>query len=392
MPLSDLKVRNARAGDKPRKLADGEGLYLLIQVNGSKLWRLKYRLNGVENVFAIGKYPQVSLQQARDTRSWARALVAKGLNPAKTRKVERLRAGAAQANSFKAVADDWMVQANKLKNWSPYYFNQVKSTLTNDVYPTLGPVPIADLKAGPIAVVVNRVHSRAPSVATLILLWTSQVFRHAMRQQMVESDPTIALRGQMQKRKTKHKAAMSKSQISEFVSKLRKSEGAVRVRISIELLLYTFVRPIEVRCARWVEFDLAQAEWRIPAERMKMREPHIVPLSRQAIALLDELKGLQGGTDLLFPNARDLRRPMSATTMNRRIERMGYGGVFSAHGFRATASTILNEHGRRPDVIERQLAHQERNSVRRSYNHASYMDERREMMQWWADHIDGSHE
>lgn len=391
-PLTDVEVRTAPPKDKSYKLSDGKGLYVLVPPKGARLWRYKYRINGAENVFAIGRYPDVTLKQARIARDEAEQLVKLGKHPSHTRKAERLATAHASGNTFRAIAELWIAKRAKGgKNrgpWSLYYAQQVKTVLANDVYGKIGGLPIKEVTTAHLAALIDPVEDRAPSIATLIRLWCSQIFRFAIRERVAETDPTIALQ-EISRPPTKHKTPLSKKELSKFLGDLGQSGGVEHVRLALELLLLTFVRPSELRCATWDEFDFDDAEWRIPASRTKMKREHVVPLSNQAITLLRQLKKITGGHRLLFPNRNDPKKPMSATTLNRRIERMGYAGKFSAHGFRATASTIMNESGHRADVIERQLAHKDVSEVRRSYNFATYMPERKKMMQWWADFIDG---
>ncbi|MGY1458802.1 tyrosine-type recombinase/integrase [Luteimonas sp. A534] len=387
MPLTDAKVRNAKPLKRRYKLADGHGLYLLVQPTGSRLWRYKYRLNGQEQLFAIGRYPEVSLLEARSARAAAYQLVSGGVHPTQHRRAGKLLASHEAATTFKAVSEEW-IAANK--NWKPYYRGQVATVLKNDVFPAIGDLPIKDVTAAHLLSVVTKVMERpAPSIAALIQMWSSQIFRYAIRTRGLKADPASALRGVVVRPPTKHKKALKKAELTEFLSKLDRSAGEPHVRIALELLMHTFVRPVELRCASWSEFDLAHRQWHIPGARMKKGHEHIVPLSEQVVALLEELRQIHSGAGLLFRNQRDPKRPMSATTLNRRIERMGYAGKFSAHGFRATASTHLNESGWRADLIERQLAHQERNASRRPYNHAEYLKERTDMMQSWSNFIDG---
>lgn len=387
MALTDAKVRNAKPLGRRYKLTDGHGLYLLVQPNGSRLWRYKFRLSGREQLFAIGRYPQVSLLEAREARIAASSLVSRGIHPTQHRQTGKLLASHDSATTFRAVAEEWM-EANK--NWKPYYRGQVATVLNNDVFPSIGELPIKDVKTAHLLPILKGVMARpAPSIATLIQMWASQIFRYAIRTHGLEADPAGALRGVVVRPPTKHKKPLKKAEIATFVTRLDKSGGEPQVAIALKLLMHTFVRPAELRCARWSEFDFVHRQWHIPRERMKRGNDHVVPLSGQVMSLLAELKAISGRNELLFPNKRDPMRPMSATTLNRRIERMGYLGQFSAHGFRATASTLLNEQGFRADVIERQLAHQERNASRRPYNHAEYMKERTEMMKIWSDFIEG---
>lgn len=392
MPLTDAKIRTAKPASKSTKLADGGGLYLEVRPTGAKLWRYRYRIAGKENVFAIGEYPAVSLADARGEHVRARALVADAVHPSHSRKVERLSNLVANANTFEAVAIEWV--AKKSANWTAYYHRQVESVLRADVFPHVGKLPIRRVTAAHLLEIVRRVEKRgAATIALLIRQWSSAIFRYAVATLRADGDPAAALRGAVERSKVVHYRPLSRTQIAHFVDELGRYGGYRTTVIALRLMLLTFVRTVELRKAQWSEFDLDDAEWRIPAERMKMREPHIVPLSKQAVELLQELRTYTGGRGLLFPNYRRPNECMTATTLNRALERMGFngkGGIgFSAHGFRATASTILNELGYRADVIERQLAHAERNKVRASYNQAEYLGERQVMMQDWANFIDG---
>lgn len=384
--LTDSHARNAKPKERPYKLTDGHGLFLLVKPSGKKSWRYRYRIGGVENLFAIGDYPQLGLRQAREGRDQARSLVKNGIHPAAHRKAARLVGAIAAGNTFAVVSREWIDQ-NRSK-WTPYYLAQVETVLTDDVFPHVGKLPIKTVHASQLLAILRRVANRgAPTIAILIRQWCSAIFRYAVATLRADADPSAALKGAISRPKVRHKKSLATKELGKLIERLSTAQITPQVRIALHLLLLTFVRPGELRQAAWSEFDLDAAEWRIPAERMKMGESHIVPLSRQALDLLRELKVMDQGRSLLFPNLRDPKRPMSPTTMNRSLERMGYAGTFSAHGFRATASTLLNELGYRPDVIERQLAHRERNKVRASYNHASYLPERRMMMEQWADYI-----
>lgn len=387
MKLTDVKIRNAKPGLKPIKLTDGKGLYLEVKPSGSKLWRYRYRIDGKENVFAIGVYPEDSLADARTALTAARKLVKQGVHPAHHRKTEKRVRETANRNTFQHVAQDWI--DSKKKNWTPRYLNQVERFMDLDIYPHIGNLPIKSVTAADILDIIKRAETRgAENVAILERQWCSAVFRFGVATLRADSDPAAALRGAITRPPVKHHEPLTRHEIPGFLAALEVHGGYQATRIALKLLMLTFVRPGELRGARWSEFDLEAAEWRIPAERMKMRKPHIVPLSTQAVALLYELQDITGRQQWLFPNYRRPKDHMNITTLNRSIERMGYKGMFSAHGFRATASTILNESGYRPDVIERQLAHAEKNAVRASYNQAQYLPERRDMMQQWADYID----
>ena len=385
--LTDAAIRNAKPKAKAYKLPDGGALLLLVSPSGSKLWRYRYRLAGAENLYAIGEYPQVSLQQARELRDAARRLVKEGIHPSQHRKASRLVTATDAANTFEAVAREWISQ-NK-PHWSAYYASQVEKVLAGDVFPRVGGLPIRAVTAAQLLAIIKSIEARdAPTIALLVRQWSSAIFRYAVATLRADADPAAALRGAVRKPKTQHKRPLGTGEIGLFLERLSSSQSGPMVTGALRLLLLTFVRPGELRGARWDEFDLDAGEWRIPAARMKMREPHLVPLSKQARRVLRELKAEEASARYLFPNIRDPKRVMSPTTLNRALERMEYGGQFSAHGFRATASTILNEMGYRADVIERQLAHKERNKVRASYNQAAYMPERKKMMQNWANYLD----
>lgn len=397
MPLTDAKIRNTKPGDKPIKLTDGGGLYLEVRTTGAKLWRYRYRIAGKENVFAVGEYfndkrgGHISLDDARGERDKARALIKQGIHPAHNRQAARLATNAENANTFEAVAREWI--AKKKQGWTPYYLRQVERFHETDVFPYVGNLPIRNVTAAHLLEIVRRIEGRgAETVALLVRQWASAIFRYAVATLRADADPAAALKGAIHRPKVEHHKPLSRDQIADFVKALDSYGGYRTTVIALRLMLLTFVRTVELRGALWTEIDLDRAEWRIPAERMKMREPHIVPLSRQAVELLRELHTYTGGRGFMFPNYRNPKTCMTATTLNRALERMGFNGKdsigFSAHGFRATASTILNELNFRPDVIERQLAHAERNKVRASYNQAEYLEERRAMMQQWADLTD----
>jgi integrase len=380
-----------------------------VRTTGAKLWRYRYRIAGKENVFAVGEYVQapsgetkeqtqsrrnagmLTLAEARARREECRALVKQGIHPSHYRQAARMEQSARNANTFEAVAREWI--AKKKPTWTAYYLRQVERFLEADVFPYVGNLPIRNVTAAHLLEIVRRVEGRgAETVALLVRQWASAIFRYAVATLRADIDPAAALRGAIHRPKVEHRKPLTRDQIAEFVKALDGYAGYRTTVIALRLMLLTFVRTVELRGALWTEIDLDRAEWRIPAERMKMREPHIVPLSRQAVELLRELHTFTGGRGMLFPNYRNPKTCMTATTLNRALERMGFNGKdsigFSAHGFRATASTILNEIGFRPDVIERQLAHAERNKVRASYNQAEYLEERRAMMQQWADLTD----
>jgi integrase len=409
MALTDAKIRSAKAREKPVKLTDGGGLYLEVRLSGSKLWRYRYRIARRENVYAVGEFchappgesnaaqnnrkisGRFTLAEARQERDRCRGLVKLGIHPAHNRKAQRAVQLADNSNTFKAVALEWI--GKKKSGWSHYYLRQVERFMEVDVFPYVGTLPIRSVTAAHVLEILLRVESRgAKTVALLIRQWASSIFQYAVATLRADVDPAAALKGAITRSRTEHRKPLTRADIPRFIKSLDSYGGYRTTVIALRLMLLTFVRTVELRTANWAEIDLDGAEWRIPAERMKMRELHIVPLSRQAVELLRELQTLTGGRAFLFPNYRRPTSWMTATTLNRALERMGFTGKdgigFSAHGFRATASTMLNELGYRADVIERQLAHRERNKVRASYNQAEYLGERRAMMQAWANLID----
>ena len=332
-----------------------------------------------------------TLAEARQERDRCRGLVRQGIHPAHNRHAQRAVQFAEHAVTFKAVAREWIEQ--KKSAWSAHYAHQIERFLERDVFPYIGSLPVRSVTAAHLLEIVRRVEGRgANTVALLLRQWSSAIFRYSVATLRADVDPAAALKGAISRPKTEHSKPLTRADITRLVEALDSYGGYRTTVIALRLILLTFVRTVELRAAHWDEIDSDRAEWRIPAGRMKMREPHIVPLSRQAVELMTELRTLTGGSSFLFPNYRRPQTCMTATTLNRALERMGFAGKlgigFSAHGFRATASTILNELGYRPDVIERQLAHSERNKVRASYNRAEYLAERRTMMQEWADLVD----
>ena len=388
MALTDTKIRQTKPGDKPIKLVDGKGLYLDVRPSGAKIWRYRYWITSdKDGIYTIGEYPAVSLADARKAREAAREQVKQGLNPTHVKDAQRVMRMADADNSFKAVALEW-IESNR-GHWSANYLRQVETFLPRDVFPKIGALPIRMVGTPHLREIIKEVEKRgAQSIAVLIRQWAGQIFRHAIRESLADSDPTYALRGALKRKPVRHNPPLSREDVPVFLEQLEKYGGYRGTVIALRLMMLTFVRTVELRMAEWKEFDLDAAVWRIPGERMKMKEEHIVPLSRQAVALLRELQTLSGGQRYLFPNLRNPKRCMTATTINRAIERMGFGGRFSGHGFRSTASTMLHELDFPEKVIERQLAHAERNKVKAAYNHAEFMPARRKMMQAWADFID----
>jgi integrase len=388
LPLSETVIRNSKPKQKPYKLSDGGGLFLSVQPGGGKWWRYKYRFLGKEQLLALGTYPDVSLSKAREAHSRARKVLAAGEDPNAAKKQAKREAILNSQNSFEAIAREF-IESRKHK-WVTSYTVAMIARLERHVFPKLGNRPIADITAQEFLAVVRVVEkSGALDMAMRLGQAAGQIFRYAVATGRAERNPIVDLRGALKPPVRKHMAYLKERELPEFLQKLDGYDGSFQTKLALKFLLLTFVRTIELRGAEWKEVDLKKAEWRIPPERMKMGDEHIVPLSKQSVAVLQELKPLTGQSAFVFPNQHKTFGFMSENTMLYGLYRMGYHSKATGHGFRATASTILNENGFQPSIIERQLAHAERNEVRAAYNHAEYLPERRKMMQWWADYLDG---
>lgn len=387
MPLTEIECRNAKRAEKSYKLTDEKGMYLEVMPTGAKYWRMQYRYGGKQKRLALGVYPEVALKEAREKRQDARVLIADGIDPAAKKKIDKLTKRLDSENSFEAIALEW--HAKELARWTQGHAARVWTSLEIDVLPDLGKLPIADLQPALILSCIKKIEKRgAIETAGRVLQRISNVLRYAVQTGRITSNPARELAGVVTAKKVEHRAALPRKELPEFYRRLD-AEPLHRVtRLAMELLMLTMVRPGELRGARWEEFDLERNLWLIPAERMKMRSPHIVPLSRQALAILDELRSLTGHRELVFPAQTDLRKPMSENTLGYALGRMGYKDIATAHGMRALASTILNEEGFNPDAIERQLAHAERNKVRAAYHRTEYLEDRTKMLQWYADFLD----
>jgi len=390
MPLSDLQIRKASTPEKPQKLTDGNGLYLLLQPSGGKLWRFDYRYEGARKTLALGSYPDISLAKAREKHAEARRLLADGVDPCAERKIEKRARKAAAANSFESVARAWF--ASHLADRSESHKIRTMSRLESDVFPWLGKKPIADIEAPDLLEALRRVEARgAIETAHRIRRTCSQVFRYGVATGVCKRDPAADLTGALKPIKTVHFATITDPQrIGQLLRDIDGYDGYFPTRIAMQLAPLTFVRPGELRNAEWEEIDFENATWRIPAGKMKARAPHIIPLSKQAISLLQELQPLTGKGKYLFPSVRSNQRAMSENTVNAALRRLGYEkDEFTGHGFRGMFSTLANEsHLWEPDAIERQLAHGEKDKVRAAYNSAQHLPQRKEMMQWWADQLD----
>jgi len=387
-PLTDARCRNARySADGGNKLFDGGGLHLHLLPSGAKKWRLKYRFQGKENLLTFGDYPAVSLADARARREQDKRLLSDGLDPAMQRDMERNEQAIATQNTFETVALDWFATRSGI--WSESHANRVIDRLRKDVFSHIGRRPISEITAPELLAVIRRIEARdALETSRKTLQSCGQIFRFAIATGRAQRDPSPDLRGALKTRPATNMARVSETELPELLKAIAAYVGDRRTRIAVQLLALTFVRTGELRFAEWQELNLDGAEWRIPADRMKMRTAHIVPLSKQAIALLGELRELTGKRRWLFPSPRNPEQPISENTVLYALYRMGFHRRMTGHGFRGLASTILNENGFHPDWIERQLAHSEQNSIRAAYNHAQYLPERRRMMQWWADYLD----
>jgi integrase len=387
--LSDAKVRSAKPAAQPYKLYDGGGLFLLVHPNGSRYWRFKYRFGDKEKLFAIGVYPDVTLSEARAKALDARRIVSEGADPVIERRRHRANSATSAAETFQAMAEEWM--ASRTDVWSPSYREAVQSALAANLYAQLGQLPIRSISVPVLREALLLMERRGALVALRkVRMWASMVFRYAIATGRAENDPAAPLRGTFKAHKGGHFAALTKpSELGQLLARIRDYDGSIITRCGLLLLAYTFTRTTELRASEWTEFGLDGASWTIPAERMKTDVSHYVPLSRQALQILVEIRALTGSSRWVFPNERNSQKPMSENTMLYALYRLGYHGRATVHGFRASASTILNEVlGFDKDVVERQLAHKEPNKVRAAYNRAEYLAERREMMQRWADYMD----
>jgi integrase len=392
MPLKDLSVRKAKAGPRPRKLSDGGGLHVLIQPTGSKLWRLAYRFAGKQKTLALGAYPIVSLEEARQHRDEAKKLLARSIDPSVQRKADR---HAGRNDTFRAVAQE--VIAKLEREGRAQATLSKKRWLLDFAFPAFGDRPIADVTARELLALLRQIEARGLyETAKRLRSACGMVFRYAIATARAERDPSMDLRGALTTPQVSHRATIvDPTAIGGLLRAIDGFDGQPTTYAALRLAPYVFVRPGELRQAEWTEFDLDGTLWSIPAKKMKMRRPHRVPLARQAVAILKELREITGGGRWLFPSVRTSMRPISENTLNAALRRLGYGSEeMCVHGFRGMASTRLNEMGRwSPDAIERQLAHQEANAVRRAYTHnAEFWSERVQMMQAWADYLDGLRE
>jgi integrase len=391
VPLSDVQVRTAKPKEKDYKLSDGQGLYLLANTTGGKLWRLDYTFASKRKTLALGNYPSISLADARQRRDDAKKLLANGVDPGAIKKALKASMVAETENSFETVAREWHMKFSG--TWSPSHTETTLRRLQADVFPVIGDTPINEIKAPELLAMLRRIESRgALETAHRVRTICGQVFRYAVATGRAERNPAADLKGALPPyTKGNHPAITDPKEVAPLLRCIDGYQGSFVVKCALQLAPLFFVRPGELRQAEWREFDFETAEWNIPAERMKMKVAHLVPLSRQAIDILKELHALTGRGRYVFPCHRSVARPMSNNAVNAALRRMGFDKeTMTGHGFRATARTILDEVLQvRPDFIEHQLAHAVKDPNGRAYNRTAHLAERRRMMQLWADYLDG---
>lgn len=388
MTLTVVAIKSAKPKEKPYKMADEKGLYLLVNPKGSKLWKFKYRFSGVEKKLSFGAFPDVSLAAARDARDEARRQLTNTIDPGILKNSVKRSKKMLEEYSFEAIAREW--HAKFTPQWSKSHGERILIRLEQNIFPWVGKRPINEVNAPEILSTLRRIENRgAVETAHRVSQICGQIFRYAIVIGKAERNPAADLRGALAPVKQKHHASITDTvEIGKLLCSINDYHGHFVTKCALQLAPLFFVRPGELRHAEWAEFDLDKAEWRIPAEKMKMKEQHIVPLCSQAVAILDELYAYTGSGKYLFPSLRTASRPMSENTVLAALRRLGYTSTeMTGHGFRSMASTLLNENGWNRDAIERQLAHAERNNIRAAYNYAEYLPERRTMMQWWADYL-----
>ncbi|EBW4032530.1 tyrosine-type recombinase/integrase [Salmonella enterica] len=387
MPLTDLAIRRSKPKEKPYTLNDGNGLSLLIEPNGSKGWRLRYRFSGKARLMSLGTYPNVALADARTARDEAKKLIAGGIDPAEVRKAKKREIESRFGNTFEGIAREWYEK--RFDRWSPSYAEEMIETFEKDVFPYIGSRPIAEIKPMELLAVLSVLNDRgATEKLRKVRQRCGEVFRYAVITGRAEYNPAPDLVSAFAPHKKEHYAFLKTDELPEFFRILNTYTGSMIVKLAMRLLILTGVRPGELRQAEWCEIDFDNRVWEVPKERMKMRRPHCVPLSEQALNILEQLKPMTGHYQYIFPGRIHHSKPMSEMAMNVLIRRIGYAGRVTGHGFRHTMSTILHEQGYNTAWIETQLAHVDKNSIRGTYNHAQYLDGRREMLQWYADYMD----
>jgi len=408
--LTDTRIRKATAKKAPYRIKDANGLHVEVRPTGAKLYRYRYRIGGRENLYALGEYAQdtageakpeakarreggrFTLAEARLERDRARGLVKQGIHPAHERELERLKREHQAASTFEAVAREWLAQ--NAKHWDARTLQQRQRLLEREVFPDIGKLPIRDVTPAHLLAILKRLEKKAPSFAVIAQQAIGATFRLAVSTLRADSDPSAPLRGSIKAPPTQHKTPLEAKEIPGFFKALDEYNGNFQTKAALRLVWLTLTRTNETLRAKWGEFDLDAATWKIPGKRMKGRtvNPHVIPLPTQAVEVLQRLHAVTGDGEYLFPNRSDAKRPAAVTLLNKAVSSMGYAGKFSPHGIRTTGSTMLNEQGFNGDWIERQLAHKDRNETRASYNGAKYLDQRRDMVQQWADHLDALQE
>lgn len=391
MKLNDRQIKNAKPAEKPFKLNDGKGLYLYINTSGGKLWRFDFSHNGKRKTLSIGKYPTISLVEARQAAENARRLLVSGQDPSEAKQQEKRERQAAALNTFESIARRW--HSDNLVRWKENHAARVLRYFETDVFPVIGEMPIQEIRVSDIKTVLDGVMTRGVNnTAEKIREWTGAIFDYAVMLEVVETNPAYSLRKYIPTKQTDHRPALPREELTEFFRRLILAEIEPQNRIALILNMLTFLRSTELRGGQWNEIDFDAAMWTVPAQRMKHEKtapkpPHAVPLADWTLELLIELKELTGNTPFLFPSRTKTDGFISDATIGRIIERMGYKGRVTPHGFRSLASSVLNEQGFNPDAIERQLAHIENNKIRAAYNRADYLNERKEFMQWYSDFL-----
>jgi integrase len=390
MALTDTGIRKAKPGEKPIKLFDGGGLFLHVMPTGSKIWRIAYRVDGNQKMFTLGRYPEVTLAQARDKCLEARKLMVSEVDPVQKKRADKLAKVQATENNFEAVAREWHAHW-KHSSSSEHHIGQTLRRLEGDVFPAIGKRPIAEIEAPELRDMALAIEKRgAGELAKRSLQMCSMVFRYAIAHGKAVRNPAVDIRPSdiLKARKVENHARVDASELPQLMRKIDAYQGKPATRMALKLLALTFVRTSELIEAQWSEFDLDAARWDIPAERMKMRTAHVVPLSSQSVGVLRTLHTITGGRELLFPGERDHSKPISNNTILKALEIMGYKGLMTGHGFRGVASTVLHENEFDHAHIEAQLAHSERDSVSAAYNHAKYIPQRNAMMEWWGNYLE----
>lgn len=389
--LTDSEIRNQKPGDKTIRLTDEKGLVLLINPDGSRWWRFRYRFDGKAKMLSMGTYPETSLKEARELRDEARKNLKDGIDPSQKKKAQK--ASVSGADSFEAIAREWFSKFSP--TWTPSHGERIIRRLERDIFPWIGKRPIGEIKAPELLTVLRKIESRgAVETAHRASQNCGQVFRYAVATGRAERDPSVDLRGAIPPTKVKHHASITDpKEIGALLRAIDTYRGGLIVKCAFRLAPLVFLRPKELRMLEWAEIDFDKKEAHIPGPKMKMKEKHIVPLSRQALEILEEIRTVTGEGQYVFPSPRTWERPMSENAVLAALRSMGYtGDVMTGHGFRSMASTLLNEQGWNRDAVERQLAHAERDEIRAAYNYAQHLPERKRMMQAWADYLDSLRE